>query len=630
MVARTKIIFLLLGLLGMSLACSQDGLVAVDESSVQESANANARASTQNQEEFPGLPQPGSDTSESLESEDSIDSEEQGGPEASKKLSDLGIKIGSSEYTSTETVELFLTGEGALEMYVTNEPECLDGGEWEAFAESKDWTLAQSNALATVFVKFKSSAGEESDCINDTINHDNTAPANSAISINSDAEYTNDLLVTLNISADDAQEMLITEVEGCESGGVWEPFADLKDWTLQQANTVATVFVKFKDAIGNETTCEFDSIIHDDQAPSGAGLTINGDAAETDLTQVSLNLSAEEASEMYVTNTDGCEMGGSWEPFAETKDWMLIPSEQLPTATVYVKYRDAVGNETPCINDSIGFNANLDCSGLSGSWVLVPGDPDYGTRDFCIMKYEAKDVNNTATSQWQLEPWVNLSQNEAKAKCSELGQGYRLVSNEQWMTAAANIAGNSANWIDPNNSNQDGVVGVGLLVEGHSDDNPNSACEAAENDLDRHVRSGSCTGDSSGNVDQRRTHQVVNGENLDTVWDLAGNVEEWVDFYDPNKPIADPASNEIYLVDDSASDLKLNFLIPTSKGFWGATWGSDEGVGRFFAGDPNVGGAMFRGGSWDENRDSGIFEVNLNLGPDDASTEVGFRCVYGP
>ena len=132
-----------------------------------------------------------------------------------------------------------------------------------------------------------------------------------------------------------------------------------------------------------------------------------------------------------------------------------------------------------------------------------------------------------------------------------------------------------------------------------------------------------------GNVDQRRTHQVLSSEANNVIWDLAGNAEEWTDYYDPVKPVADN-TNEIYRINDAGSDLKINHLIPIDKGFWGATWGSDEGIGRFFSGDANVGGAMFRGGSWDENSNSGIFEVNLNLGQDDASDEVGFRCVYGP
>ena len=38
--------------------------------------------------------------------------------------------------------------------------------------------------------------------------------------------------------------------------------------------------------------------------------------------------------------------------------------------------------------------ANTFCSDLAdGEWVKVPGDPNYGTSDFCVMKYEAKNVS---------------------------------------------------------------------------------------------------------------------------------------------------------------------------------------------------------------------------------------------
>ena len=41
--------------------------------------------------------------------------------------------------------------------------------------------------------------------------------------------------------------------------------------------------------------------------------------------------------------------------------------------------------------------STLDCSSMAdGEWVRVPGDQTYGTSDFCVMKYEAKNVSSCA------------------------------------------------------------------------------------------------------------------------------------------------------------------------------------------------------------------------------------------
>ena len=41
--------------------------------------------------------------------------------------------------------------------------------------------------------------------------------------------------------------------------------------------------------------------------------------------------------------------------------------------------------------------ANTFCSDLPGEWVRVPGDPNYGTKDFCVMKYEASGSGTPAS-----------------------------------------------------------------------------------------------------------------------------------------------------------------------------------------------------------------------------------------
>ena len=53
---------------------------------------------------------------------------------------------------------------------------------------------------------------------------------------------------------------------------------------------------------------------------------------------------------------------------------------------------------------------HLSCGDLSGDWIRVPGNVAYEGRDFCVMKYEAKEESDgsggsTPTSEPAGTPW---------------------------------------------------------------------------------------------------------------------------------------------------------------------------------------------------------------------------------
>ena len=153
------------------------------------------------------------------------------------------------------------------------------------------------------------------------------------------------------------------------------------------------------------------------------------------------------------------------------------------------------------------------CDKLTGDWVSVPGDSDYGTFDFCVMKYEAKNVSSAATSVASDTPWVYISVTNAETQCQSIGA--QLISNDQWDTIATNISNQASNWSDSS-------VGSGDLNTGHSDNSPSSPLAAS---TDSNACSG--TGQTCDDVSwdsQKRTHTLSNGE---VIWDIAGNVHEW-------------------------------------------------------------------------------------------------------
>ena len=134
------------------------------------------------------------------------------------------------------------------------------------------------------------------------------------------------------------------------------------------------------------------------------------------------------------------------------------------------------------------------------------------------MKYEAKNVGGVATSQASSSPWAYITQYDATMKCRSLGDGFNLISNDQWMTVATNIANQASNW-------EDGSVGSGALNRGHSDGTPYSSL-AASTDSDACSGTGQSCSDISWDS-QKRTHTLSNGE---VIWDMAGNLTEWTSY----------------------------------------------------------------------------------------------------
>ena len=80
-------------------------------------------------------------------------------------------------FTNSQSVELDLDDHGASEMYVTNAAGCASGGQWEPYTATKAWLLAGLNQQTTVYAKFRNtSEGVLSDCVSDSIIHDNQKP----------------------------------------------------------------------------------------------------------------------------------------------------------------------------------------------------------------------------------------------------------------------------------------------------------------------------------------------------------------------------------------------------------------------------------------------------------------------
>lgn len=118
----------------------------------------------------------------------------------------LSINNGAM-FSSSSAVHVQIVSPSAVEMYLTNDPACASGGDWEPMASERLWTLAQTNAQATVYAKFKGKSGSEYACINTSIIHDDIGPVTEIIS-GPGAYSRNTLLETLTLVGRDERSGL--------------------------------------------------------------------------------------------------------------------------------------------------------------------------------------------------------------------------------------------------------------------------------------------------------------------------------------------------------------------------------------------------------------------------------------
>ncbi|MBX3017235.1 MAG: hypothetical protein KF767_05055 [Bdellovibrionaceae bacterium] len=150
-------------------------------------------------------------------------------------------------------------------------------------------------------------------------------------------------------------------------------------------------------------------------------------------------------------------------------------------------------------------------------YVLIPGNGTYGTSNFCMMQFEAKNVSGVATSQASVSPWHSISHYDARRRCQALGTGYDLPSNNHWQTMARNVELVAANW-------SSGTVGSGCLYIGNA--GVSGVCSYNGTGAPNYE-----TGTSGTNRARARL-RLSNGQEI---WDVSANVAEHIaGVYDAN------------------------------------------------------------------------------------------------
>lgn len=260
----------------------------------------------------------------------------------------------------------------------------------------------------------------------------------------------------------------------------------------------------------------------------------------------------------------------------------------------YISYYPSPHFDTYFLSATANASLSLGCP---DGFVEVPGSGTYNTSSFCVMKYEAKNVNGTPTSQATGTPWVSISQTTAITTAQTTCSGCHLLTEAEWMTIAMNVLSVPENWTG-------GSVGSGTFPRGNSN---GSSALAATTDL---------TGVN------KRALRLTNGEEI---WDIAGNVWEWTQSSMTGGQPGLTGQSAYGWSDYNSSSLQWNAL-PSDSRPTGTLYPRSVGVGGAYSNPSETGvRAFLRGGDWGNGSNAGVLALYLSNSPSGTSTYVGFR-----
>lgn len=311
-----------------------------------------------------------------------------------------------------------------------------------------------------------------------------------------------------------------------------------------------------------------------------------------------------------------------------------LVSSVLPVG-IYAMAATATNTATvasACSSTPVAYEKEL-CPDTYGDFIPVPGNATIGTSEFCVAKYEMKNPGSlgVAKSLASGNPWVSITFPNALFACQALGLKYDIISNAEWMTIAREIEAEADNW-------SGGVLNRGWSASAASDGINNTGV-APTTDATCLYNTAANTCGAAGLHKLKRTHKLTNGEEI---WDLAGNVSEFVDWIaeTPNTAItAGPKTCpnpgvwqelQTAITDCSGQTPDLGTPTPgisTVASSLDTTLNWTHNIGMTVVG---AGGGTIRGGRWNAGAYAGIFSIHLGSSTATWGADYGFRCVYRP
>jgi hypothetical protein len=297
---------------------------------------------------------------------------------------------------------------------------------------------------------------------------DTVPPLNNSITINSPgATITNNANVTLSLESTDASAMFITDSPTCAFGGSWEAYATTRSWILPLQNSTNTVYIKFRDLAGNESSCISQSIIYDNFPPSltfsnpTAGSSINianvstfsisGACSENDRPvvlsgAVSMNLNCQNGA--WATNIDANALAdGSVALTINHQD--LAGNQALQISRTFTKdtLAPTLSFLSPVSGTFINLN-NVSSFTLSGACsedtLSVNLAGDLNTTTSCLSGAWSKTLNLSAFADGPIN--ITMGHSDAAGNpAASVTRTYQKVTTTPTLAVISPIAGTSVN-----------------------------------------------------------------------------------------------------------------------------------------------------------------------------------------
>ena len=270
-----------------------------------------------------------------------------------------------------------------------------------------------------------------------TLTATDATPPSGTVSIAAGAAFTGTTQIVASLSAVDAgsgMSLVRLSNSAALTGGLLTTGTTFNynasiAWNLAAGTDgVRTLYAQFRDASGNWSAPVSDTINLDTTAPTGT-VAINGGAAKTTTTNVTLNLTANDGAgsgvaSVLVSNSTNFS-AATPTPFAASIPWTLPAGDG--TKTVYVKFVDAVGNTSGApVTDSIVLDA------LPTGDVLINGGASLTSSRWVTLTFpntaaDVTDVRVGNTSNLSAAGWQTFTQGMTLSFLMPLGDGTKTV-----------------------------------------------------------------------------------------------------------------------------------------------------------------------------------------------------------
>ncbi len=327
---------------------------------------------------------------------------------------------------------------------------------------------------------------------------------------------------------------------------------------------------------------------------------------------------------------------------------LRVPENPLPQSdgncpAAGYRYHSLEGGQVFTLNFCLGTRADTltagqysaTASGILGcptGYTRVVGSPLSGTTDFCAMTYEAKCSADSETVALTAEgahdnlaapcppgkvvsraegvPIANVSLADARAYCAVAGA--HLMTNAEWMTIARDAELLPDNW-------EAGTVGIGFMPRG------NFGADFA-------VQDGSDPYAGGELADDFTWYRPLALSTDDVIWDMSGNVSEWIDDSclsgnGEGKYSEIGAASPVFWDAAALQDFELTAAGPHLP-LWltGDYYGSYRGCSG--DGQPMIrGGGVHDGDREESDRSPGLYFLDMSRKSDTTFSTTGFRCV---